>query len=82
MGTLTIDARRYGRLLAKTTPKVIESPREHQRMLRQIESLMDRGEDRTAEEDALLSLLASLVEAYERSQFPIAERRHDRRSAS
>jgi len=62
MGTLTIDTRRYGSLLASTTPKVIETGKEHAGALKKIEKLMDRGVNRTAEEGALLALLVSLVQ--------------------
>jgi len=64
MGTLTIDAKRYGRLLARATPKVIETEREYAGSLKEIEKLMDRAASRTAEEGALLALLVSLVQSY------------------
>jgi antitoxin component HigA of HigAB toxin-antitoxin module len=65
MGTLTIDTKRYGRLLARATPKVIEAGKEYERALAEIEKLMDRGANRTAEEHARLALLVSLVQSYE-----------------
>ena len=73
MGALTLDAKRYGRLLAKTVPKVIESENEHERMVAEVDQLMDRGDQRTAEEDALLSLLVSLIQAYEQRHYPMHE---------
>ena len=73
MGALTLDVRRYGRLLAKTVPKVIENGEEHERVLAEVERLMDRGDHRTAEEDALLSLLVSLIQAYEQRHYPMRE---------
>lgn len=71
MGALTLDARRYGRLLARTVPKVIETDAEYQKTLLEAERLMDRGARRTPEEDALLSLLVSLIQAYDQRHYPI-----------
>lgn len=65
MGALAIDPRRYARLLAKTLPRVIDTEREHERLLAEAEALMDKGDRRTAEEDALLELIVSLIEGYE-----------------
>ncbi|HYM11432.1 MAG TPA: helix-turn-helix domain-containing protein [Bryobacterales bacterium] len=73
MGALTLDVRRYGRLLARTVPKVIENEEEYERLLSEVEQLMDRGDHRTAEEDALLSLLVSLIQAYEQRHYPMGE---------
>ena len=73
MGTLTasIDEKRYGRLLAKTVPRVIASEAEHARALELVESLMEKGESRmTPEEDALLDLLTNLIRDYEASSYP------------
>ena len=73
MGALTLDVRRYGRLLAKTVPKVIENEEEYERVLSEVERLMDRGGHRTAEEDALLSLMVSLIQAHEQRHYPMRE---------
>ena len=73
MGALTLDTRSYGRLLAKTVLKVIETEEENERMLVAAERLMDRGDRRTPEEDALLSLLVSLIQAYEQRHYPMRE---------
>ncbi len=71
MGSLTIDARRYGRLLARATPKVIETGKEYAATLKKIDALMDQGDHRTAEESALLALLVSLIRNYEEERYPI-----------
>lgn len=65
MGALAIDPKRYARLLARTLPKVIRTEREHERLLAEVEALMDKGDSRTPEEDTLLELMVSLIEAYE-----------------
>ena len=71
MGALTIDAKRYGRLLARATPKVIETEREYSATLKKIDALMDQGDHRTAEENALLALLVSLVQTHEENHYAI-----------
>jgi hypothetical protein len=65
MGVAIIDERRYGRLLAKAVPAVIQTEAENERMLGKIEALMDKGEKRSPEEDRLLELMAKLVEDFE-----------------
>jgi antitoxin component HigA of HigAB toxin-antitoxin module len=68
MGSLTanIDEKRYGRLLAKTVPRVIATEEEHRRALTLVESLMEKGErNMSLEEDALLDLMTNLIRDYE-----------------
>ncbi len=62
---LTVDEKRYGRLLAKALPAIIRTEEENERTLGQIEALMDKGADRTPEEDRLLELLARLSADFE-----------------
>jgi len=73
MGELVIDDKKYGRVLAKVLPRVIATGAEHERMLAEIEKLMDRGERRTAEEDAVLDLMVRLVKDYEEEHHPLAD---------
>jgi HTH-type transcriptional regulator/antitoxin HigA len=72
MGTLTIDTKRYGRLLASTTPKIIENEKEYEGSLKKIENLMDQGLHRRPEESVLLALLASLVQSYDEQRYAIS----------
>lgn len=72
---LPLDPNLYGRLLAETQPAVVETQEQNERMLAQIEHLMDKGEARTAEEDRLLRLLARLVEDFEDAAFALPESR-------
>jgi HTH-type transcriptional regulator/antitoxin HigA len=68
------DVKRYGRLLARAVPRVIRTEVENERALAVVESLMAKGEDhRTAEEDALLELLADLIHSYEKSAYPVPQ---------
>jgi HTH-type transcriptional regulator/antitoxin HigA len=66
---LTIDEKRYGRLLAKAMPSVIRTEQENEQNLAKIESLMDKGAARTAEEDRLLDLLSQLSAEFERTHY-------------
>ena len=69
---LRINARRYGRLLGKAMPVVIESDDEYQRMLGALEALMDKDDDTMSPEDGrLLTLLAMLIEEYEDRNIPL-----------
>jgi HTH-type transcriptional regulator/antitoxin HigA len=71
MTATLIDARRYGRLLAKTLPKVIESEEENERALRMLGEHFHR-EDLTPEEEALMNLLVVLVEKFEAEHHELA----------
>ena len=67
-----IDTKKYAKLLARTHPLVIKTEVENERILKEIDALMRKGESgRTPEEDALLDLLARLVEDFEEDAYPI-----------
>jgi len=70
---LAIDPKKYGKLLRRTLPAVIETEREHERLLREVEDLMDKGDARTPEEDQLLKLLGRLIQSYEDERYPAGE---------
>jgi HTH-type transcriptional regulator/antitoxin HigA len=62
---------RYGNLLKRFAPKVIETPEENRLALQIVERLMSIGDGRrSAEETALLSLLATLIEQFESKVYP------------
>jgi HTH-type transcriptional regulator/antitoxin HigA len=68
--TVDLDAKRYGRLLAKVLPGVIRAESENSRMLAIIDGLMAKGEDGlSAEEEALLDLLVNLVHDFETKNY-------------
>ena len=74
MSTITIDldTKRYGRLLAKALPTVIQSEDENHRMLSIVEDLMAKGEENISpEEGALLDLLVDLVHDFEEKHYPL-----------
>ncbi|HWX41295.1 MAG TPA: transcriptional regulator [Blastocatellia bacterium] len=59
-----LDAKKYGRLLARTLPLVIESEQELRRAHEVVETLM-ANKARTREETELLRLVAQLIQDYE-----------------
>ena len=71
MGALVIDDKKYARVLARVLPRVISTHEEHERMLAEAEKLMDKGERRSAEEDAALDLMVRLITAYEEEHYPL-----------
>lgn len=73
MGTLVIDNKKYARVLARVLPRVIATDREHERMLAEVEKLMDKGDHRTAEEDAALDLMVRLIKDYEDQHHPLPD---------
>jgi HTH-type transcriptional regulator/antitoxin HigA len=73
MGALVIDDKKYARVLAKVLPRVITTDEEHERMLAEVEKLMDKGEHRTAEEDSALDLMVRLVKDYEEEHHPLPD---------
>jgi len=46
---------------------------EHEQMLARLESLMDKGERRTVEEDAALDLMVRLITDYEEEHYPLPQ---------
>jgi HTH-type transcriptional regulator/antitoxin HigA len=73
-GPSGMDVRRYGRLLAKCAPKVIENERENEEALAVVESMLERGEENLdPEELALLDLLGALIETFERGAYNLPE---------
>jgi HTH-type transcriptional regulator/antitoxin HigA len=66
MSTLTIDDRKYQKLLGRVLPVVIRSESEYGRLLKAAEELIEAPENElSAEEGRLLELLSMLIEEYE-----------------
>lgn len=69
-----INPKKYGRLLVRTLPSIIQNDEDHERMLSEIERLMDKGDDRLSpEEEQLLKLMVRLVQDYEDTYTPIED---------
>lgn len=65
MSTVVINPARYKKLLSRAMPVVIETEEENNRMLAEAEKLMAKGENISPEEDALLRLMATLIQDFE-----------------
>jgi len=73
MTMLAIDPA-YDELLHEIQPKAIHTKAEHARLFREIKRLMLKGEDNlTPAETAILEVLATLVEDYEKRIYPRAK---------
>jgi HTH-type transcriptional regulator/antitoxin HigA len=68
-----LDRESYGILLTTYQPQVIESEAVYEGTLQALEALMAKGEALTPEEEAILSLMATLIEQYENQQLETLE---------
>lgn len=68
-----INPQKYGGLLAKALPIRIKTEEENDRMLGEAQKLMDKGEQRSPEEDALLDLIVHLIQEFEKSFYHLGE---------
>ncbi|OKH33058.1 transcriptional regulator [[Phormidium ambiguum] IAM M-71] len=69
--TSTINKEEYTRLLAETLPRVIHTEDEHKRLVKEVEKLMDLGEELTDEQAELFDLLVTLIEQYEDKHYQL-----------
>ncbi|MEG4585336.1 transcriptional regulator [Microcoleus sp. MOSTC5] len=67
---LTFDGASYSKLLAEIAPRAIETEEEYDRLLAVAERLTF-AKNLTPEERALYKLLVTLIEVYERENYPI-----------
>lgn len=68
-----INRQKYGKLLARTLPAVIETEEENEHFLAEVEKLIDKGDRRSPEEDKLLELMTTLIEDFEEKHYPIPD---------
>lgn len=68
-----VDRQKYGKLLARTLPSVIETEEENERLLAEVERLIDKSDGRSPEEDKLLELMVTLIEDFEEKHYPIPD---------
>ncbi len=74
--TANVDKTKYGLLLIQTLPSVITNDEELEAMTQEVDLLMTKGirnGDLSPEENSLLDLLTTLIEAYEDTHYPIPE---------
>lgn len=65
-----LNLQRYAELLAAAVPMRIENASQHQRLLALANKLIRKGAQLSFEEEALLKLLALLIEEYEHRLYP------------
>jgi len=73
MGAIAIDEKKYARVLARLLPRIITTEEEHERMLTEVEELMDKGARRTPEQDVALDLLVRLIQDFDEKHYPLPE---------
>jgi len=69
--TATINKTAYGKLLARTLPRVIKSEKENERMISELEQFDIRGRALTPEEESLAELMTLLIREFEESKYPL-----------
>jgi HTH-type transcriptional regulator/antitoxin HigA len=69
----SVNSKRYAQLLSEIAPQAIQSEDEHERLLSLVEDLMDKGDQRSAEEDALLELMVVLVKDFEEKHYSLPQ---------
>src|SRR5213593_885985 len=62
-----LNRRKYAELLSRTLPRIIEDDAELERVAQRVEPLLEKGERRTREEEALCRLLLRLIEDYQQA---------------
>ena len=68
-----LNRRKYAELLSGTLPRIIENDAELERVAHSVEPLLDKGERRTREEEALCRLPLRLIEDYQQSHRAIPQ---------
>lgn len=71
MAVITPEQKTYGKLLARTMPRVIRDEAENQRIIQELERLDTLGRPLTGEEENLADLLTLLVRQFEESRYPL-----------
>jgi HTH-type transcriptional regulator/antitoxin HigA len=70
--TIILDSKKYARLLARALPVVIETEEENERMLAEVDKLMDKN-PLTPEESKLFDLMVRLIEDFEEQAYPVGD---------
>src|ERR1700693_2564262 len=70
-GVARINEVVYGKLLARTLPRVIETKQENERMIAELEKLDTRGRPLTVEEGKLAQLITVLIQQVKDPHYPL-----------
>ena len=71
MAVATINEAAYGKLLARTLPRVIETEADNERMIAELEKLDTRERPLTREEEKLAELMTVLIQQFEAKHYPL-----------
>jgi hypothetical protein len=71
MAVATINEAVYGKLLARTLPRIIKNQAENERMIAELEKLDMRDRPLTPEEEGLAELMTLLIRQFEESRYPL-----------
>ena len=71
MAVATINEAAYGKLLARTLPRVIETEADNERMIAELEKLDTRERPLTREEEKLAELMTVLIRQFEAKRYPL-----------
>ena len=71
MAVATLNKTVYGRLLVRVLPRVIESEKENERMIAELERLDTQDRPLTREEEKLAELMTVLVQQFEEKHYPL-----------
>jgi HTH-type transcriptional regulator/antitoxin HigA len=71
--TTSIDPQLYGELVREAKPRLIATEEENEATLETISALMEKGDDLSPEERALLDLMVVLVERFEAEHYPVPD---------
>ena len=72
-GRNKLDTAVYGRLLARTLPRVIQTEKENERMIAELEKLDSLKRPLTWEEKQLADLMTLLVRQFEEEHYPMGD---------
>ncbi|MFB2974317.1 type II toxin-antitoxin system HigA family antitoxin [Aerosakkonema sp. BLCC-F183] len=69
--TNTPNTEEYIKILAEPLPRVLHTEDEHKRLVKEVEKLMDLGEELTDEQAEVFDLLVTLIEQYENKHYQL-----------
>jgi HTH-type transcriptional regulator/antitoxin HigA len=73
MAVAAVKMTEYGKLLARTLPRVIRTETEKQRMIAELEKLDTLGRPLTREERELAELMTVLIQQFEEARYPLGQ---------
>ena len=69
--TIVLNQEYYGKLLAEAMPQVSETEAQNERLLAEVDKLMEKGDSLSPEEGKLFDLLVTLIEKFEDEHYQL-----------